>query len=181
MLSKTSLKSVREEHYVHSNYIAEFWCTLSNIGLLYVSCKYCDYTALFATTFSILSHAYPVKILHSFDLIGVAILILKILMNRKFIFKWDFVPRRESWDSLGPSVFDAVEQSSINLDPYDNVFQVFFIAMIINIIDTVITRKYLHIIGPSIHVIWRLRLRCKASHFYSAYSLFVFNESLLVK
>lgn len=81
----TAQKSVREAYYQHSDYIAEFFCTLSNLGFFAVAYHYKDYAALLAGTFSALSHAIPSQRLHDLDMLGVFIALFKVAMNYKVL------------------------------------------------------------------------------------------------
>jgi hypothetical protein len=75
----TDPKSQREDWYKISSYIAEFWCTLSNAGFIYVGAKHKSYELLFAGIASILSHSIPKQWLLHLDKAGVAIVFLKLL------------------------------------------------------------------------------------------------------
>jgi hypothetical protein len=46
--------SKREMHYLHSDYLAEYFCTLSNVGFFAVGLYYRDYITMFAGIFSLL-------------------------------------------------------------------------------------------------------------------------------
>lgn len=116
----------RENYYRYSNYIAEYFCTISNLGLFAVGCYYGDFALLVAATFSALSHAIPSQRLHDLDILGVFIVFGKVITNCNiFIEK----PEVLAWGAG---------------------------ALTINLMDTIITRKYLDKIGPVIHVAWHL-------------------------
>ena len=122
----TDVKSKREEYYLHSDYIAEYFCTISNIGLFAVGFYYSDFATLLAGTFSALSHAIPAQRLHDLDIAGVMLIFAKVIANYK-----TFMERPEllAWGAG---------------------------ALMVNALDMVITRKYLDKVGPSIHVVWHL-------------------------
>lgn len=122
----TNEKSKREDYYRHSKFIAEFFCTISNLGLFAVGIYYADFATLIAATFSALSHAVPLQRLNELDKIGVLVIFGKVLANYKL-----FMERPEllAWGAG---------------------------ALTVNLMDTVITKKYLDKIGPSLHVAWHL-------------------------
>ena len=122
----THKKSVREHHYKYSSYLAEYFCTISNVGLFAVGYYYEDYTTLFAATFSALSHAIPLQRLHDLDIAGVFAIFSKAAANWKIL----------------------IEKPGIMLYGAS--------ALTLNLLDTKITRKYLDKIGPTLHVIWHL-------------------------
>lgn len=134
----TARKSVREYYYQHSDFIAEYFCTLSNLGLFAVGFYYRDEAALLAATFSALSHAIPSQRLHDLDMLGVVAVLTKVASNYEVLLK---KPSSAAWGAG---------------------------ALAINFIDTMITRKYLDSVGPSIHVIW---------HLASAFAMHKFNEA----
>ena len=82
MWTPTAASSVREPYYTHSAYIAEFFCTLSNLGLLVVAWMHRDSEVLFAAVCSILSHAIPLQRLHDADILGVVVIGMKVWRNR---------------------------------------------------------------------------------------------------
>ena len=139
LVEKTHTKSVREIHYQSSNYIAEFYCTLSNFGLFLVAYYYNDYITLIGAIFSLLSHAIPSQRLHDLDLFGVLMISLRLC--------WNF--------HIFINHIDVLFYGSI--------------AIIINGIDLIVTRRYLKYIGSSLHVIWHLSV---------AFALYKFNETL---
>jgi len=77
----------RENWYVMTPYVAEFWCTLSNIGFLYVSWKHKSPELLFAGCASILSHAIPKQWLLYVDKFGVLVGLSKFVREYKAILK----------------------------------------------------------------------------------------------
>ncbi|KTC83415.1 hypothetical protein [Legionella cincinnatiensis] len=122
----TSQKSRRESYYQYSHYFAEYFCTISNLGLFAVAYYYGDYATLAAATFSALSHAIPLQRLHDLDLLGVFIIFGKAISQYKIIMER---PEVLAWGTA---------------------------ALGVNIMDTLITRKHLDKIGPAIHVVWHL-------------------------
>jgi len=122
----TDQKSKREAYYIHSNYLAEYFCTLSNIGLFAVGYFYNDFSTLLAATFSALSHAIPSQRLHDLDMMGIFLIFGKAVANYKMIMKR---PDVIAWGAT---------------------------ALTINVMDTVITRNYLDEIGPGLHVTWHI-------------------------
>jgi hypothetical protein len=122
----TTKKSQRENYYQYSNYFAEYFCTISNLGLFAVAFYYNDYATLAAATFSALSHAIPSQRVHDLDMLGVFIIFGKAIANYKMIMQR---PDVLAW-GMG--------------------------AVTINVLDTLITRSHLDKIGPSIHLTWHL-------------------------
>jgi len=61
-----------------TRYVAEFWCTVSNIGFFYVAWRYNCWELLVAATASVLSHAIPRQWLLTLDKLGVALVISKL-------------------------------------------------------------------------------------------------------
>ena len=77
----TDSSSICEQHYLHSPHIAEYYCTLTNIGLFAVGCYFQDYPTLAAALFSTLSHAIPLKRLNELDKLAAVSVFLKVLYN----------------------------------------------------------------------------------------------------
>lgn len=77
----TDNSSCCEEHYLHSENIAEFYCTLTNIGFFAVGFYYQDYATLAAAIFSTISHAIPLKGLIALDILAANFVFLKVLSN----------------------------------------------------------------------------------------------------
>lgn len=73
----TPSKSQREDWYKVTPYVAEFWCTVSNAGFVYVGIKHQSPELLFAGCASIASHAIPKQWLLYVDKLGVALVLLK--------------------------------------------------------------------------------------------------------
>lgn len=116
--------------------IAEFWCTLSNIGFFMVGI-YCfplaPLTASFifmAGTFSLLSHTTPSQLLHDFDMLGVVLIGIPILLHIPLI--------------LGsPLLWPLLIAGGI--------------AVIVNVVDTIITKTWgTELLGPWPHVLWHI-------------------------
>lgn len=119
----TDKKSVCENYYAHSDYIAEYFCTLSNLGFFAVAFYYRDYAALFVATFSALSHAIPLKRLNDLDKIAAVTAFIIIISHYNLITKnpaiaasgvvtfsigaLDFFIGRKYKDSLGPLFHSA--------------------------------------------------------------------------
>lgn len=122
----TARKSQRENYYQYSNYLAEYWCTLSNLGLLAVGCYYGDFATIAAATFSALSHAIPLQRLHDLDILGVAGVLGKVIAN------YEVISKRTDVIATGAA------------------------ALTLNLIDTVVTRKHLDKVGPYLHVAWHI-------------------------
>ena len=90
----TDSGSQREDWYVISNYIAEFWCCLSNIGF-FIVCWYHNWDPktlpiLLAGFFSAISHAVPLQILLYCDKMGVLIAVLSYIHLWQEI--WYYLP-----------------------------------------------------------------------------------------
>jgi hypothetical protein len=81
----TDPASQREDWYQVSPYIAEFWCTLTNIGFLYVGLKHQSPELIFAGIASIASHSIPKQWLLYIDKLGVAVVLSKVLRNYKAV------------------------------------------------------------------------------------------------
>jgi len=77
----TDQRSRCEHFYVHSDHIAEYFCTLSNLGLFAVAFYCQDYVTLFAATFSALSHAIPLKRLNDLDKLAAVTTFLNVLVH----------------------------------------------------------------------------------------------------
>lgn len=77
----TSKAGYDEKFYQHSDYIAEYFCTISNLGFFAVAWMYHDYEALIAGIFSALSHAIPLKFLNDLDKIAACALFLKVISH----------------------------------------------------------------------------------------------------
>lgn len=122
----THQNSRKEHYYQYSNWFAEYFCTISNLGLFAVAFYYHDFATLAAATFSALSHAIPLQRLHDLDFLGIFIIFGKVIANYKIIM-----------DSPSVLLFG-------------------FGALTVNILDTVVTRDHLDKIGPTLHVIWHL-------------------------
>ena len=79
----TEPQSQRENWYGVCPYIAEFWCALSNAGFLYAGIKHKCPELIFAGTASALSHTIPKQWLLHLDKIGVALVLSKVIRERK--------------------------------------------------------------------------------------------------
>ena len=66
----TPCKSQRENWYVVTEYVAEFWCTISNVMFLYYGFYHQCWELVVAGTASILSHSIPKQWLLYLDKIG---------------------------------------------------------------------------------------------------------------
>lgn len=78
----TNMNSQRENWFVKSQYIGEYWCALSNIGFIYVGLKHNSYPVLFAGIASFVSHSIPYQSLLYVDYIGVVA--VGIMMAKKY-------------------------------------------------------------------------------------------------
>lgn len=122
----TALGSRREMPFATCRFFAEFFCTISNAGFFGVAYRFKDYATLAAGIFSALSHAIYSQRLHDLDILGVIAVVVKIAINYKLVLA---NPRLAY---LGAA------------------------AITINLIDALVTRRYLETVGPTIHVIWHL-------------------------
>lgn len=81
----TNINSQRENWYSVTPYIGEFWCTVSNLGFLYVGIKHGSPELLFAGTASIVSHTIPKQWLLTVDKIGVLVVASKVIRERQVL------------------------------------------------------------------------------------------------
>jgi hypothetical protein len=110
----TNPESQREDWYVVSPYIAEFWCALSNIALFYVGCKFKNIPLILAATVSIISHTIPKQ---------------SFLILDKFV-------------AIFAVITIAVQyRSFINDNPTMSIF-LFSLLASLNIFDTIVARRY---------------------------------------
>jgi hypothetical protein len=140
LLEPTRKASQREDYWKTTNWIAEFFCTISNIGLFLVAFYYRDTATFFAALFSALSHAFPYQRLHDLDILGVVIVGIKVMYHLPHLLQ------------------------------YKDLILTGGFALLINLIDTLLTRRYLNIIGPIIHVIW---------HISVTFALYRFNQTII--
>jgi hypothetical protein len=77
----TDPKSQREDWYAVSHYIAEFWCTLSNIGFFYVGWRCNSPSLLFTGLASVISHTIPRQFLLYIDKAGVAVALSEMIIK----------------------------------------------------------------------------------------------------
>ncbi len=86
--------SQREDWYKVSEYVAEFWCTASNIGFFIVGIRYRSVELIVAGLASAVSHAIPKQWLNIVDKMGVALVAIKVLANYTVILKhpWLLAP-----------------------------------------------------------------------------------------
>ena len=140
LIEPTRQTSQREHYYQTTNQIAEFFCTVSNFGLFMVAFYYRDLTTFVAALFSTLSHAFPYQRLHDLDIIGVIAVSIKVVFHLPPLFQ------------------------------HHEVILIGGLALLINLIDTILTRHYLNQIGPVIHVIW---------HISVTFALYQFNAIII--
>jgi hypothetical protein len=81
----TNLNSQRENWYSVSPYIGEFWCTISNLGFIYVGIKHGSPELLFAGIASAVSHTIPKQWLLTVDKVGVFIVASKVIRERQVL------------------------------------------------------------------------------------------------
>jgi hypothetical protein len=81
----TEPKSQRENWYKVTPYVAEFWCTLSNVGFIVVGIYRKSPELVFAGLASIVSHTVPLQWLLTVDKIGVLIALTKLFREYKVI------------------------------------------------------------------------------------------------
>ncbi|NGX58632.1 MAG: hypothetical protein K940chlam3_01540 [Chlamydiae bacterium] len=77
----TDYNSQRENWYKVNCYMAEFWCTISNAGFIYVGLKHGSPELLFAGCASAISHSIPKQWLLTVDKIGVLIVLSKLIRD----------------------------------------------------------------------------------------------------
>jgi hypothetical protein len=83
----TDRKSQREDWYKITPYIAEFWCTISNVGFIVAGLHRRSPELIFAGTASIVSHAIPKQCLLTIDKIGALLPILRLACEYKVIIR----------------------------------------------------------------------------------------------
>ncbi len=74
----TDINSQRENWYKVTPYIAEFWCAVSNAGLIYVGLQHNSPELIFAGAASAVSHSIPKQWLLTVDKIGVFVVLTKL-------------------------------------------------------------------------------------------------------
>lgn len=139
MLRPTDEKSRREEG--KSDYIVEFWCTISNIGFFLVGIYFCEPLIIFSGVASALSHAFPRQGLHDLDILAVIAMGTKITLN------------------LG--VFIS----------HPGLLLIATATILVNVIDTICSRNNYQKIGPWLHVLWHLTAAASMFVFYTAIGL----------
>lgn len=75
----------REDWYKVTPYISEFWCAVSNIGLLYVGLKHRSPEVVFAGLASFAYHSCPKQWLLHVDRLGVGLALLKFAREYKVL------------------------------------------------------------------------------------------------
>lgn len=81
----TDQKSQREDWYQVTPYVAEFWCTVSNVGFIVVGVHQNSPELVFAGAASIVSHTIPKKWLLTVDKIGVLVALSKFAREYKVV------------------------------------------------------------------------------------------------
>lgn len=137
----TNQHSRCEKHYNRSDYLAEYFCTLSNIGFFAVAFYYQDYATLCAGTFSALSHAIPLKRLNDLDKIAALSLFIKVISN------YQLVMNHPAIMAAGVATFGF------------------------GLLDLTIGRKHLATLGPIFHSAWHLAAAFSMYKFNQAQSL----------
>lgn len=122
----TNQHSRCEKHYNHSDYLAEYFCTLSNIGFFAVAFYYKDYATLSAGIFSALSHAIPLKRLNDLDKLAALSLFIKVISN------YQIIAHNPGIVAAGAATFTF------------------------GVLDMAIGRKHLDTLGPFFHSAWHL-------------------------
>lgn len=118
-------KSQRENWYEVTPYIAEFYCTASSVPIILAGCgENMSWYTIFAGMMSVLSHTMPTQWAHDLDMLGVIVIGLVVFYNL-------------------PAVISS---------PYALCHGLF--AIVINSIDTTLSRKYGRNLGPWLHVLW---------------------------
>lgn len=86
--------SQREDWYKITPYVAEFWCTVSNVGFLIVGCRYHSAELIVAGLASAVSHAIPKQWLNTVDKMGVALVAIKLAVNYRVLLEhpWLLAP-----------------------------------------------------------------------------------------
>ncbi len=84
-------RSQRENWYAVTPYIAEFWCTVSNAGLISVGVQQNSPALLFAGVASAVSHSIPKQWLLTLDKVGVIAVTLTFAKEYKVIAKHPFL------------------------------------------------------------------------------------------
>lgn len=131
----TAKKGQREEWYTRSDLLAEYFCTLSNIGFFAVGFYYNDWFTLCAATFSALSHAIPLQRLHELDI------------------------------AAALAVFAYAASHYAMLVERPDVLLAGAGTLTIGLLDLIVTRNYLDKVGASFHVAWHIAASCALFHF----------------
>jgi len=84
-------ESQREHWYRVTPYIAEFWCTVSNVPFFLVAWHYGCWQLWLAAIASVLSHAIPKQFLLTVDKCGVLLVLSKLVFHHTVLFHHPWV------------------------------------------------------------------------------------------
>lgn len=83
----TDMNSQREDWYQYTPYVAEFWCTVSNVAFIYSGIVNHSPELVLAGVASAVSHAIPKQWLLQIDKIGVLVVAMRALREYQVLFK----------------------------------------------------------------------------------------------
>ncbi len=83
----TDVNSQREDWYVVTPYIAEFWCAISNITIIYAGVRNKSPELVFAGCASVVSHSIPLQWLLYVDKFGVLLVVMQVLRYYREVMK----------------------------------------------------------------------------------------------
>ena len=83
----TDINSQREDWYQYTPYVAEFWCTVSNVAIIYSGIVNNSPELVFTGVASTISHAIPKQWLLHVDKLGVLVVAMRALKEHRILFE----------------------------------------------------------------------------------------------